>query len=352
MKLRKRGLEEPRCVDKQTVSCKRPENCINIKKTKLKNKSKNQKGLLQNIKSKILSNTHVKSYTDRVNNSNRIKKKKKVVPDDIFKFSENNDPYQADNLYLKLSEDSSYHNEYIFNKHIDDEKTLKHQVQLYENMIIYLTHICSVRHTIGIRTFYLALSLIQDIFRRSVIKNEDAIMISIVCMFLASKFEDVYPLSLDNCVELGDEQFTKADVALAEQEILAVTEFRMVRTYSIELARQILDTLEDNKTIKQICDIICICCTFNPLISSEKPSVVASSIITICHSILNQEVDSKIKKCLSYTDFKNNNQIIEIIRNHIHSNIPELYNKYGCFRKLIEKVADNELFSFVMKFIH
>ena len=73
------------------------------------------------------------------------------------------------------------------------------------------------------RTVYLAVRIL-DIYlaKTSGLGLGSLQLVSLSCMFIASKYEDVYPLTLDAvCIQIAHSKISKNSVRLAEKKILA-----------------------------------------------------------------------------------------------------------------------------------
>uniref|UniRef100_A0A0N5BGT8 CYCLIN domain-containing protein n=1 Tax=Strongyloides papillosus TaxID=174720 RepID=A0A0N5BGT8_STREA len=356
MKSKKRGWISENAINKQIIHLKRIENDNPIKKQKSKGQSKDRKNFLLNIRRKFLRKPQFMKYINILLESKKDSTKLSNVSENVsdVPFSSDEDEfftYQIDNLYLELANESMTKYQYIFN-HIDNKDILLHQKQLYQDMSTFFVYIHSCHPEICIKTIFLARSLIDDVFKRKTITSENAIVIGVTCFLIASKFEDVYPITLNECIQLGNKEFSEKDICDNEVEILTLVGFRMIRSYSMEIARKLLNLQTVENAIKQICDIICICCIFDSTISSEKPSTIASCAILISHKIQNQKIDPELVRWLSYTSTTDNCALISTISQHLKTTIPNLYQKYHCFRQFINQIASEEVFELITKSIN
>lgn len=79
------------------------------------------------------------------------------------------------------------------------------------------------------RTYFRAVGLLDQFLIRAprVLKNEDLHLVGIGCLFLASKQEDVYHISLDDVFsKVGHKRFSHTQIKEVEFEILTALEFR------------------------------------------------------------------------------------------------------------------------------
>lgn len=81
--------------------------------------------------------------------------------------------------------------------------------------------------------FFLAVRVLDCFFRQTgkCVLEQDLHLLGVVCMFVASKFEDVNPLSMKVVHErIGHRKFTKGEIKRGEREVLTALEFHVSLT--------------------------------------------------------------------------------------------------------------------------
>ena len=132
---------------------------------------------------------------------------------------------ESDNLLLKCGESS-----YKFNKVLEESMFRippnfldKHKINPYirTKMVDWMIEVLSVFDS-SEETFFLSVN-IMDLFlwkTQTIYKNENVHLIGVGCMFIASKFQEIYPISLKMFEHrIGHDQFKASDIKKMEAKI-------------------------------------------------------------------------------------------------------------------------------------
>lgn len=76
-------------------------------------------------------------------------------------------------------------------------------------------------------TLYLAVSLLDRFLTKNQIPREKLQLLGVSCLFLASKYEDIYPPDLKECLFVTENSYTKEEMLKLEGEILNTVDFRI-----------------------------------------------------------------------------------------------------------------------------
>ena len=134
---------------------------------------------------------------------------------------------ESDTLLLKYGEDSYYFNK-ILDKtifKIPDTLLQNHKIMphIRTKMVDWMVEVLSVFDCTE-ETFFLSVNIMDIFFQKTkrVYHNEDVHLIGITSMFISSKFQEIYPLSLKNFVrKVAHDMFNENDIKLMEQQILS-----------------------------------------------------------------------------------------------------------------------------------
>ena len=133
---------------------------------------------------------------------------------------------ESNNLLLKCGESSYKYNkileESIFK--IPPNFLSKHKINPYirTKMVDWMIEVLSVFDA-SEETFFLAINIMDLFFWKTptIYKSENVHLIGVAAMFIASKFQEIYPISLTEFVhKIGHDQFKKEDVKKMECKIL------------------------------------------------------------------------------------------------------------------------------------
>eukprot|EP00347_Sterkiella_histriomuscorum_P017039 403350891 len=158
------------------------------------------------------------------------------------------------------------------------------------------------------QTFFLAVNIMDRYFDQlskqaqasQGIDNEHVLQLNelhitgIVCMFIASKYEDVYPLLMKTVVKkIGHDKITDADIRKKEQEILTCLNFKVgalptalefVTSYTL----QIFENHDENKFISQMSVYLAKLTLHHEKLCYKRSSMIAAASIYVAMKICEQ----------------------------------------------------------------
>ena len=171
---------------------------------------------------------------------------------------------ESDSLLLNYGEDCYYFNKYLEKTTFKIPDTLLQNHKITSNvrtkMVDWMVEVLSVFDCMD-ETFFLSIN-IMDIFflkTKKIYHNEDIHLIGLTSMFISSKFQEIYPLSLKNFVKkIAHNMFTENDIKMMEKEILEDIDLEILVSTSVYdfLKTYFYDFLYNNKElIKMNCDM-------------------------------------------------------------------------------------------------
>jgi hypothetical protein len=171
---------------------------------------------------------------------------------------------ESDSLLLKYGEDCYYFNKSLEKTVLKIPETLLKNHKISSNirtkMVDWMVEVLSIFETMD-ETFFLSVN-IMDIFllkTKKVFKNEDVHLIGITSMFISSKFQEIYPLSLKNFVhKVGHDIFSEEEIKKMECQIVGDIGLEVLVSTSIYdfLKTYFYDFYYNNKNlIKNNCDM-------------------------------------------------------------------------------------------------
>ena len=171
---------------------------------------------------------------------------------------------ESDSLLLKYGEDCYYFNKSLEKAIFKIPETLLKNHKISSNirtkMVDWMVEVLSIFETMD-ETFFLSVN-IMDIFllkTKKVYKNEDIHLIGIASMFISSKFQEIYPLSLKNFVhKVGHDIFSEEEIKKMECQIVGDIGLEVLVSTSVYdfLKTYFYDFYYNNKNlIKNNCDM-------------------------------------------------------------------------------------------------
>lgn len=209
-------------------------NCVKIFQN---SNQEEEKPTETNSASKAANNPY--TIPDKENNDNNKQNEKGKEKDILSKFTKIQAPglnrknintfinkRESDSLLLKYGEDCYYFNKTLEKTIFKIPDTLLENHKISSNirtkMVDWMIEVLSVFDCME-ETFFLSVN-VMDIFylkTKKVLHNQDVHLVGLTSMFISSKFQEIYPLSLKNFVKrVGHDLFSENDIKKMEYQIL------------------------------------------------------------------------------------------------------------------------------------
>ena len=171
------------------------------------------------LENDLLSESEHKKLEESIQNMENIITPLNINIDKMFNKRESN------NLLLKCGESSYKYNKYLEESvfKIPSNFLYKQRINPYirTKMIDWMIEVLSVFDA-SEETFFLSVNIMDLFFWKTstIYKNENVHLIGVASMFIASKFQEIYPISLKEFVhKIGHDQFNEEDVKKMECKI-------------------------------------------------------------------------------------------------------------------------------------
>lgn len=204
------------------------------------------------------------------------------------------------------------------------------------------------------QTFFVCVNIMDTYISQcqKSLKDSSIHLLGIVCMFIASKFEDSYPIQLKHAEEkIGHGKFSQKMIKDKEKEILNTLKFNIVTatTYdfitiyfydfysnngtdieNMQLGRH-LEILSNTAIF--FAKLMCISEMFSPIPSSTKAVacvIAAFDLMRMNSKNLTEEMEEYLNQWISFLNEKGRDY---------NNSIPEVYNKLVLFYQNLEKFS-------------
>ena len=154
--------------------------------------------------------------------------------------------------------------------------------------------------------------------------NSDLYLIALTCLFIAAKYEEIYPPYLRDFLDIFNKKYTKRDVLLKEDEILSSLDFQVLITSPLLFLKKFcLNEKCENEEIKNDLDLVFFCaqfflelCIIEPKFCELKPSLESAICLYLARKfLLNDKKGNNNNKVWTFDlFFKTNYSEIEIKR--------------------------------------
>ncbi|OMJ72800.1 hypothetical protein SteCoe_28660 [Stentor coeruleus] len=107
---------------------------------------------------------------------------------------------------------------------------MKHQPDITSNSrAILINWLVSVHRYLKLllETFYIAISLVDRFLQKKSVTKYQLQLLGISALFLASKYEEIYPPEFSKFLKVCENAYTKAQIVLMEKEILKALDFKL-----------------------------------------------------------------------------------------------------------------------------
>lgn len=180
-------------------------------------------------------------------------------------------------------------------------------------------------------TLYLCINIFDRYVQKKFIENklininEDLNKIAITCLFIASKYEEIYPPFLKEFIDIYRHKYTKREIFIKEDEILSELDFQVIIVTSL-LFLKIFCQSDDKCEDKQNKDIMGLCfncaqflleiCLIEPKFCELKPSLQAALCLYLARKFILSDLKIPYYKIWTYDlTFKTNYSEIQIKKN-------------------------------------
>lgn len=200
--------------------------------------------------------------------------------DQSFEIDEEEDIDADHELKLELSKAFKEHDEsqlfkntpyiddiksYLFNlERQPDLRPLPNYIELQDDidskkraiLIKWLVEVCD-EYDLESETLFIAIGIIDRFLSKMAIPTCNFQLLGVAAMFIASKYEEIYPPNLYQFIELTEESYSGSQIRQMEQEILKALDFRIAVPTITYFLRQIFAFNKFNKKVYDLAEYLC-----------------------------------------------------------------------------------------------
>lgn len=137
-------------------------------------------------------------------------------------------------------------------------------------------------------TLYLCVNIIDRYCAATAVDREEIQLVGVTALLLASKYEEIYPPEVRDCVYITDRAFTRQEVLDMELEILRVLEFKMSVPTAYPFLQRFLSITEASQTMKMAANYYMDRVLQEYVFLEFRPSLVAAA--AVCLAINHPEI--------------------------------------------------------------
>ena len=180
-------------------------------------------------------------------------------------------------------------------------------------------------------TLYITTNIIDRYLSKKDIKRTKLQLVGVTSMFIASKYEDIYPPEVKDFSYITDNAYTNKEILKMEMEILTTLNFNITfpTPYRfIEIYRKLLNLDDKTFCFSWFCIELCL---IEYKMIKYKPSFLAASAVFCAHRLLDLDENGVAEKMgFTYQDIKLCClEICNLIDQRKKSNLKGVYKKFS-----------------------
>lgn len=223
---------------------------------------------------------------------------------------------------------------------------------------IVIKWLINVHHDFDLtsETLFTSIYYFDYVLSQTFIKKRKIQLLGSVCLWIASKVQEINPPSVNDLIELCNSEYELSDFEEYERLVLRVLHFNLhVPHIKIFLSRYI-DALELDPLLEEIANFICESSLYSYELNLFNPSTVAAAIIIISLTLMKCYLP--LRKLKLYSHLQNYNEVDQCIatlifcaREVLDSKKGAIYQRYtdpNCEGALLHADFNDELINRIM----
>ena len=209
---------------------------------------------------------------------------------------------------------------------------LHFQPEISEKMRLLLINWLSEIHSrflLQPETLFLAVNILDRYLAEFICSSRKLQLVGIVSLWLASKFEEIYYISLTDLLHLCSNVYTKEDVLLMERNILKMLDYRLCTCSSYRLALLICAKMNVTKSQINLVQYLLVVSLISYNMIKYNSNTTANAAIYLMCSIENIEnsieITQTMKNCIK--------DILILVREIKKNPFLDVFKKYSNYQK-------------------
>lgn len=132
-------------------------------------------------------------------------------------------------------------------------------------------------------TLYVTVKMIDKFLSVRPVKKDELHILGLTCLFVASKYEEIYPPDLKDFIHVAENKFSRREVLTHELQVLAALGYGISWHSPLRFLERFyaICSLEGNKTVFFLAQFIMEICHLDPLLVTYLPSQIAGASLII-----------------------------------------------------------------------
>lgn len=227
-------------------------------------------------------------------------------------------------------------------KFMSNFRYMENQVEIQDRMrsilIDWLIEV-HLKFTLLPETLYLAVNLIDRFLERVGVRKTQLQLVGMTCLFIASKYEEIYPPECNDFVYIAANAYSREDIFEMEQNILNTLNFSLTAPTSLYFLRRFSKAARSDYRAHTLCKYILELSLIDIKMLKYKPSMIAASSVLLARIMLN--IDDRWTSTLKYYTRYESGDLSECVRDQAKLIVENQNTKQAAFRKYCLGRFDN-----------
>lgn len=211
---------------------------------------------------------------------------------------------------------------------------MENQVEIQDRMrailIDWLIEV-HLKFTLLPETLYLAVNLIDRFLERVGVRKNQLQLVGMTCLFIASKYEEIYPPECNDFVYISANAYSREDIFEMEQKILNTLNFSLTAPTSLYFLRRFSKAARSDYKAHTLCKYILELCLLDIKMLKYKPSMIAASSVLLARIMMG--IDELWNSTLQHYTKYEQCELYECVRDQASLIITNQNSKQAAFRK-------------------
>lgn len=128
-------------------------------------------------------------------------------------------------------------------------------------------------------TLWLCINLLDRYLERMPLMRNRLQLLGVTCLFVACKFEEIYPPEVRDCVYITDNAYSREDVLTMEQSILSVLDYQLCRPTGYHFLTRYLYIIHASEKTRHLAFYYAERNLQEPILFNHKPSQLMSAAL-------------------------------------------------------------------------
>ncbi len=168
----------------------------------------------------------------------------------------------------------------------EDYASIQQDINHRMKVILYDWIVCiSDQFKLKERTIFLSLELVELFMTNNIVNKDDFQLVGVACLFMAAKYEEIYPPKIDDFCKSCDNYYSKQRIFEVETSLLKLLEFDMSRVISYDFFIIFAGVAHFDEKMISFGIFLLSICTLDAAFFQGDKSLVAFGLCYLLHKI-------------------------------------------------------------------